>query len=190
MYRNGALSERTMSEATANQRHQVPAELLQPVSLKSWTKLLLLIPGGPRSKTELQKLQDRVANRFEGQWEQAVEYINKRHDRFLNKARGLLTFDGLVLAALTAVYRESHRIPAKLVLAGSVCAVIAAGMLLLNQCLVHFGDLGKYEDAKKELPSSVIQIAVHGKSIVVAGVLSFLAMLCLLMALGFVELIQ
>jgi hypothetical protein len=175
-----------MSEATANQRHQV--ELLQPVSLKLWTKLLFLIPGGPRSKTELQKLQDGIANRFEGEWEHAVEYISKRHDRFLNKARGLLTFDGLVLAALSAVYRESHRIPARLVLAGCVCAVIAAGMLLLNECLVHFGDLGKYEDAKKEFPSSVFQIVVHGKSIVVASVLSFLAMLCLLIAIGIVEL--
>jgi hypothetical protein len=104
---NGALLERTMSEAPVNQRHQVPAELLLPLSLKPWTKLLLLIPGGPRSKTELQKLQDDVANRFEGQWEHAVEYINKRHDRFLNKARGLLTFDGLVLAALSAVYRAA-----------------------------------------------------------------------------------
>jgi hypothetical protein len=177
-----------MSEAPANQRHQV--ELLQPVSLKLWTKLLFLIPGGPRSKTELQKLQDGVANRFEGQWEHAVDYINKRHDRFLNKARGLLTFDGLVLAALSAMYRESHRIPTRLVLAGSVCAVIAAGMLLLNQCLVHFGNLDKYEDAKEEFRSSVIQIAVHGKSIVAAGVLSFLAMLCLLIALGIVELTQ
>jgi hypothetical protein len=179
-----------MSEAPVNQWHQVSAELLPPLSLKSWTKLVLLIPGGPRSKAELQKLQDDVANRFEGQWEHAVEYINTRHDRFLNKARGLLTFDGLVLAALSAVYRESHRIPARLVLAGCVCAVIAAGMLLLNLCLVHFGDLGKYEDAKKEFPSSVIQIAVHGKSIVVAGVLSFLAMLCLLIALGIVEITQ
>jgi hypothetical protein len=177
-----------MSEAPVEQRRQVPAELLPPISLKSWTKLLLLIPGGPRSRTELQKLQDDLANRFGGHWEQAVEYINKWHDRFLNKARGLLAFNGLVLAALSAVYRESHRIPAKLVLAGCACAVIAAGMLLINQCLVHFGDLGKYEDAKKEFPSSVIQIAVHGKSIVVAGILSFLAMLCLLIALGIVQL--
>jgi hypothetical protein len=29
----------------------------------------------------LQKLQDGVANRLEGQWEHAVEYINKRQDR-------------------------------------------------------------------------------------------------------------
>src|SRR5262245_33137391 len=110
---NGAA--RMMSEAPTDQRHPGPAESLLPLSLKPWTKLLLLIPGGPRSRTELQKLQDGVANRFEGQWEHAVEYINKRHDRFLNKARGLLTFDGLVLAALAAVYRESHRIPARLV---------------------------------------------------------------------------
>jgi hypothetical protein len=59
-----------------------------------------------------------------------------------------------VLAALAAVYRESHRIPGALVLAGSVFAVIAAGMLLLNQLLVNFGDLSNYEDAKKEFSQS------------------------------------
>jgi hypothetical protein len=177
-----------MSEAPANQRHQVSARLLQPLSLKRSTQFWLLVPGGPRSKAELQKLQDNIANRFAGQWEHAVDYVNKRHDRFLNKARGLLAFNGLVLAALGAVYRESHRIPARLVLAGCLFAVIAAGMLLLNQCLVHFGDLDKYEDAKKEFPSSLTQIVVHGKSIVVAVILSFLAMLCLLAALGIVEL--
>jgi hypothetical protein len=175
-----------MSEAPAKQRHQVPAELFQPLSLNLWTKLLLLVPGGPRSKAELQKFRDDLANRFEGQWEHAIEYVNKSKDRFINKARGLLTFDGLVLAALASVYRESHRIPAKLVLAGSVFAVIAASLLLLNQFLVNFGDLSKYEDAKKEFPPSVTDIVVNGKSIAVAGLLSLLAVLCLLISLAIV----
>ena len=123
-----------MSQMPANQCHQAPAELFQPLSLNLWTKLLLLVPSGPRSKAELHKLRDDVANRFEGQWEHAVEYVNKSKDKdkFTNKARGLLTFDGLVLSALAAVYRESHRIPARLVLAGSVFAVIAASLLQLN----------------------------------------------------------
>jgi hypothetical protein len=177
-----------MSEAPANQRHQVPAELLQPLSLNLWAKLLLLVPGGPRSKAELQKLRDDVANRFGGQWEHAVEYVNKSKDRFTNKARGLLTFDGLVLAALGAVYRESHRIPARLVLAGSVFAAIAAGMLLLNQLSVKFGDISKYEDAKNEFHPSVAEIVVNGKSIMVAAFLSLLALLCLLICLGIVVL--
>lgn len=177
-----------MSQMPANQRHQAPAELFQPLSLNLWTKLLLLVPGGPRSEAELQKLRDDVANRFEGQWEHAVEYVNKSKDRFTNKARGLLTFDGLVLAALAAVYRESHRIPARLVLAGSVLAVIAASLLLLNQLLVNFGSLSKYEDAKKEFPSSVTESVVNGKSIVVACLLSLLAVLCLLISLGIVVL--
>ena len=185
---DGGLLERTMSQTPANQRHQVSAELFQPLSLNLWTKLLLLVPGGPRSKAELQKLRDDIANRFEGQWEHAVEYVNKSRDRFTNKARGLLTFDGLVLSALAAVYRESHRIPARLVLAGSVFAVIAAGTLLLNHLLVNFGDLSKYEDAKKEFPSSVMEIVVNGKSIVVACLLSLLAVLCLLISLGIVVL--
>jgi hypothetical protein len=173
-----------MCEALAKKRNQAPAELLQPISITLRTRLLLLVPGGPKSKAELQKLQDDVANRFEGQWEHAVEYLNKRHDRLLNKARGLLTFDGLVLTALGTVYRESHMIPARLVLAGCVCAIIAAGILLLNQCLVHFDDLGKYENARNEFPSSVTQIVVHGKGNILAAVISFVAMLCLMAALG------
>jgi hypothetical protein len=180
--------EPTMPEPPANSRHQVPAKSLQPLSLKRWTKLLLWIPDGPRSQAQLQKLQDDLANRFEGQWEHAVEYVNKFHDRFLNKARGLLTFDGLVLTALGAAYQQNHRIPAGLVLVGCACAVIAAGMLLLNSFSVHFGDLGKYEDATKELRARVVQIVLHGKGMCLAVVLSFFAMLCLIMAFGIVVL--
>lgn len=183
---NGAA--RMMSEAPTDQRHPSPAESLHPLSLNLRTKLFLLVPGGPRSKPELQKFRDDVANRFAGQWEHALEYVNKSKDRFTNKARGLLTFDGLVLAALAAVYRESHRIPARLVLAGSVFAVIAAGMLLLNQLFVNFDALSNYEDAKKEFPQSVTETVVNGKSLVVAGVFSLLAMLCLLVSFGIVVL--
>ena len=101
-----------------------------------------------------------------------------------------MTFDGLVLTALGTVYRESHMIPARLVLAGFVCAIIAAGILLLNQCLVHFDDLGTYENARNEFPSSVTQIVVHGKANILAAVLSFVAMLCLMAALGIAVTVQ
>jgi hypothetical protein len=177
-----------MSQAPANQRHRVPAELLKPLSLNLWAKLLLLVPPGPRSEAQLQKLQDDVANRFEGRWEHAVEYVTKSKDSFVGRVRGLLTFDGLVLSALAAVYRESHTIPAMLVLIGSVFAAIAAAMLVLNHLLAHFGDLNKYEDAKKEFSPSVADIVLKGKSIVVAGLLSLLAMLCLLISFGIVVL--
>jgi len=173
-----------LDTAPPNRRHQVPADLLQPVSLSLFTRLLLCIPGGPKSTAELQRLRDEVANRFGGQWEHAVEYVNKWNDRFLNKARGLFTFDGLVLAALGAVYRESHRIPARLILAGSMCAVAAAGILLLSHFLVNFVDLNRYEDAKTEFPSNVTEIVLRAKSIVVAGLLSLLAMVCLLISIG------
>jgi hypothetical protein len=43
-------------------------------------------------------------------------------------------------------------------------------------------------DAKKEFPPSVTNIVVNGKSILVAGLLSLLAMLCLLLSLGIVVL--
>jgi hypothetical protein len=170
--------------APPNRPHQVPADLLQPLSLPLLTRLLSRIPGGPTSTAELQRLRDEVANRFEGQWEHVVEHVNKWNDRFLNKARGLLTFDGLVLVALAAVYPESHRIPARLVLAGTMCAVAAAGILLLNQLSVNFGDLNKYKDAKSEFPSDLTELVLRAKSIVVADMLSLLAMVCLFISVG------
>ena len=176
-----------MNKVRTSQRKQALPEMLQPLSVKLPTKLfLLLVPAGPRSRVELQELGDDIANRFDARWENALDYVNKWTDRNLNRARGLLTFDGLVLTALGAVYRESHRIPAKLVLAGSVCAVIAAGMLLLTLFAVNLGGFSKYGDAKAEFPPSVAQTIVNGKSVVAAGLLSLLALLCLLISFGIV----
>ena len=156
-----------------------------PQSLTLWARLLLSIPGKPRSSIELQRLEDGVAERFAGQWEYAVEYVNRRHDRLLDQARGLLTFDGLVLAALGVLYQESHRIPASLVLGGYASAILATSILLVSQFLVYFGEPSTFQDPKKEFSSSLRQTVVDGKTIVVADILSLVAMLSLLVALGF-----
>ena len=137
---------------------------------------------------ELRELGSAVAYRFDGEWERALEYIDKSNERLANEARGLLTFDGLVLTALGAVYREAHRIPASLVLVASVCAVIAAGMLLLTQFSLSFGDLSNYRTAEREFPSSVTRVVINAKSNAVAGLFSLVAMLCLLTAFGTVAL--
>ena len=137
---------------------------------------------------ELRDLGAAVAYRFEGELENALEYVNKSYERLANEARGLLTFDGLVLNALGAVYRETHRIPASLVLAASVCAVIAAGMLLITQFSLSFGDLSNYRSAEREFPSSVTRVVITAKSNAVAGLFSLVAMLCLLTAIGHVVL--
>ena len=167
---------------------QVAENAPRPLTLTPLARLWLWTPGRPHSPAEVQQLHDAVANRFTGEWERAIEYINKRHDRLLNQARGLLTFDGLVLTALVAVRRESHLIPGRLVLTGFVCAVVAASVLLLSQLSVHFGEPGKYADARKEFPSALIQACLHGKRLLAAGILSFVALLCLLVSLGIVAL--
>jgi hypothetical protein len=168
--------------------HQIATERWLPHSRKLRTRLLLLIPGGPRSMEELREFGSAVAYRFAGQWEHALEYVNKSNDRLVNNARGLLTFNGLVLAALGTVYRESHIIPPSLVLAGGVCAVIAAGMLLLTQFSVSLADGSRYRNAECEFPYSVTRVIVNGKSNAVAGLFSLLAMFCLLSAFGIVVL--
>src|SRR5215469_7543388 len=146
-----------------------------PHSLTLWGKLLLSIPGKPRSSIELQRLEDGVADRFAGNWEYAVEYVNRRHDRLLDQARGLLTFDGLVLAALGVLYQESHRIPASLVIGGYASAIVATSILLVSQFSVYFGEPSRFQDPKKEFSSSLRHTVVDGKSIVVAHVLSLIA---------------
>jgi hypothetical protein len=173
---------------TLGQGQQVATEHWLPHSRTLRTRLLLLIPGGPKSMAELRDFGSVVACRFAGQWEHALEYVNKSNDRLVNNARGLLTFNGLVLTALGTVYRESHRIPASLALAGSVCAVIAAGMLLLTQFSVSFGDRSRYRTAECEFPYCVTRVVINGKSNAVAGLFSFVAMLCLLIAFGIVVL--
>jgi hypothetical protein len=55
---------------------RLPAEILQPLSLKPWTRLFLFVPCGPRSKEELQKFRDVVANRFDGREPQLSTSIN------------------------------------------------------------------------------------------------------------------
>jgi hypothetical protein len=156
-----------------------------PHSLTLWARLLLSIPGKPRSSIELQRLEDGLADRFAGNWEYAVEYVNRHHDRLLNQSRGLLTFDGLVLAALGVLYRESHRIPASLVLGGYASAILATSILLVSQFSVYLGEPNRFQDPKKEFSSSLRQTVVDAKTIVVADILSLVAMLSLLVALGF-----
>jgi hypothetical protein len=46
------------------------------------------------------------------------------------------------------------------------------------------GDLRKYEDAKRQFPADTIEIVLRAKSIVVAGLLSLLAMVCLLVSIS------
>ena len=180
--------EQTAHEVLTGKGHRQVVPDARPIAFTLRARLLLRVPGGPQSQVDVQRLQDAVANRFKGNWEHAVEYVTKRHDRLLNQTRGLLTFDGLILTALGAVYRQSHLLPATLVLCGCVCPVIAASMLLLSQLSVHFAEPSKYADAQKEFPSALVQVCLHGKSLVAAGILSFLALLCLLVSLGIVAL--
>jgi hypothetical protein len=106
----------------------------------------------------------------------------------VNSASGLLTFNGLVLTALGTVYRESRIIPARLVLAGGVCVVIATGKLLITHFSVSFGDLSKYRNAECEFAYSVTRVVINGKSNAVAGLFSLVAIFWLLSAFGIVVL--
>jgi hypothetical protein len=90
-----------------------------------------------------------------------------------------------VLAALGVLYRESHRMPAGLGLGGYASAILATSILLVSQFSVYFGEPSRFQDPKKEFSSSLRQTVVDGKAIAVADILSLVAMLSLLVALGF-----
>jgi len=153
-----------------------PSQQLKPLSLKLCTKTLLLMPGGPVTEAKVQELRDLLADRFKKDWEKAVEYVNKSNDRFINKARGLLTFNGLILAALGNWYRETHQIPTSVVV-GGVCAIASATILLVTHFLVNFGDLDEYRSAEREFSPYVVEIIVKAKCVVLAGILSLASML-------------
>jgi UDP-N-acetylmuramyl pentapeptide phosphotransferase/UDP-N-acetylglucosamine-1-phosphate transferase len=157
-----------------------PREQLPPLSLDPCTKLLLLISfSGPYTQAELQSFRDDLADRFKGDWEKAVEYVNKSNDRFISKAGGLLAFNGLVLTAL-AIWPHSQ-----MTIVGSICAIASASILLVTHFIVNVGHLDDYKEAKLDFSAYVVEIVRRAKYILVAAVLSLASVLVPLVAVLF-----
>jgi hypothetical protein len=86
----------------------------------------------------LVSLRRDIARRSGG-WEAAYAYVDKANDRFLNKARGLLAFNGLTLAALRFGSGTSHVVPTWGILFGLGLAIVSAAILLITHFLINFG---------------------------------------------------
>jgi hypothetical protein len=67
--------------ASASRSQRVGAQRLPSTSRTPWARLWLLIPGGPKSVTELRDLGAVLAHRFDGRWENALAYVDKSYDR-------------------------------------------------------------------------------------------------------------
>ena len=116
-------------------------------------------------------------------WEEALKYADSANNRLLNKARELITFNGLTLAVFGTLTRlqnpdatDNHWTQA-----GIVLALASAVILLWTHFLVDFGPrLSDYADPKTEFDSYVVQVVMRGKWITVTGFLSFLSLIPLL----------
>jgi hypothetical protein len=124
--------------------------------MKEWEIQLLRFGGkrsGPRTKTDLDTLAGYIVQRYD--WEEALKYADSANNRFLNKARGLITFNGLTLAAISTLVRVegTNAVNNTLTGFGIVMALLSAGILLWTHFLVDFGrDLSDYENAEKARP--------------------------------------
>jgi hypothetical protein len=155
---------------------------LRPYSLNQWTKLVLLIPfNGLNNQEQLQDFRDDLADRFQGKWETAFEYVIKSNDRIINKAIGLLAFDGLVIAAL-GIWRLESQVARSI---GGICAAASATILLVTHFIVSTGQPGDYKEAATDFSAFVVEIVRRAKYIFVAAVLSIASVLVLLVALLF-----
>lgn len=159
---------------------------LGPLEMKHWEEFLLRFGGrrsGPRTKAELETLAGFILNRYD--WEDALKYVDGANNRLLNKARGLITFNGLTLAAISTLVRVEGVQAVNNALAGFgiIMALLSAGILLWTHFLVDFGrELSDYEDTPSEFRSYVVLVATRAKWIVITGFLSFLSLLPLLLA--------
>jgi hypothetical protein len=180
-----------MCDTLVGQR-ATPRQQLEALSLKLCTRFFLRMPGGgPRTQTTLQNFRDDIADRFKGEWERAVEYVNKSNDRFINKARGLLTFNGLILAALGTWYKQTEQISQTTqqipqpVIIGGICAIASATIILVSHFLVTVGDLDDYKYPEKEFSAYIVEIVIKAKFIFIAAVLSLASLLIPLAAFLF-----
>lgn len=86
-----------------------------------------------------------------------VDYIYRAYDRVINKARGLLTFDGLLLTAFGLLYRNlqsSSNNSGLLLSIGSVLPLVAS-LPLLVIFWMNWGASNDYQSNENDLKSMV-----------------------------------
>jgi hypothetical protein len=148
-----------------------PPRRLGPLEMKDWEEFLLRFGwkrSGPHSKAQLETLAGYIVQRYS--WEDALKYVDAANNRLLNKARGLITFNGLTLAAIGTLIRVEGTHAISFAAFGMVMALLSAGTLLWTHFLVDFGrELSDYENAEKEFRSYVVMIATRAKWIWITG---------------------
>ena len=155
---------------------------LSAIRLKHHEKVLFLLGSGPKTEPQLIKFREHIVTRYD--WDQALKYINDTDTRFLNKARGLITFNGLTLTALSTLMRLGNggleTADALWLTAGIIFTLVSAVILLLTHFLVDFGpSLDDYVHAKTEFPPHFMQVIKRAKWISIAAIFSLLSLVSL-----------
>jgi hypothetical protein len=171
----GSSPPRVMSPAGPRERI---AEL-SAIRLKHHEKVLFLLGSGPKTELQLIKFREHIVTRYD--WDQALKYLNDKDTRFLNKARGLITFNGLTLTALSTLMRLGNgardTVDTLWLSTGITFTLVSAVILLLTHFLVDFGpSLDDYLRAKTEFPPHFIQVIKRAKWISIAGIFSLLSL--------------
>ena len=144
--------------------------------------LLLKLGGGPKTTEEVEKFREIMAKRYLSaaarggsvDWSKPLAYMERVNDRLINKARGLLTFNGLTLTSLgvlKGLYAGvAHE---QLLVAISVgLAVVSAIILLLSHFLVNFHSLPAYTSDKSDYEAYTLIVVQRIKWISIAATLS------------------
>jgi hypothetical protein len=107
------------------------------------------------------KISDAMVNRYAaGRESDAVAYVDRVIDRQINKARGILPFNSILIAALSLENRSGVD-PATSMLLEYLSYPIIAGLfissiLLLELFWVHWGKEGEYKNFEEEAVTALV----------------------------------
>lgn len=128
--------------------------------------------GAPTHRGDVEIFALVLQHRFENAKDTGVGYIDRVVDRQLNKARGLLTYNSLMLATSNLIGLEAtFKVPV------SVLALISC-LFLMKMMYVEWGSIQTYEDWSADIADGVYVAAGRAKlltaSLAFSGVASLL----------------
>jgi hypothetical protein len=160
----------------------------EPINLNLYTRILLCLGSGPRTQRQVQEFRETLAVRYQEanskiDWTKAHAYVERINDRFINKARGLLTCNGLTVTAIGTLYGAN--IPP--LLAWSILlAILSACTLLYSHFMINFHPIEIYGNAKSDYERYTIIIVTRSKYLTIAAIMS----LCSIILLPGIKLFQ
>jgi hypothetical protein len=111
----------------------------------------------------------------------ALKFVEDTNTRFLNKARGLITFNGLTLATFGTLIKAggptTQAIAPWVLTVGIGSTLVSAVILLWTHFLINFGPPAAYASDQAEFESYIVEVSKKAKWISIAGFLSFVSVL-------------